>query len=83
MMQAADTAKKIENRNEYTYIFSHEWGLFLGRASGLILFLCLAYYISQDFALKYALVIVASIQLLAYPLAKNIIASSVKIVKGE
>lgn len=82
MMQAADTAKKIENRNEYTYIFSHEWGLFLGRASGLILFLCLAYYISQDFALKYALVIVASIQLLAYPLAKNIIASSVKIVKG-
>ena len=32
----------------------------------------LAYCVSQDFALKYALVIVAGLQLAAYPLAKNI-----------
>lgn len=81
MMQAVDATKKVEGRNEYTYIFSHEWGLFLGRASGLILFICLAFYVSQDFALKYALIIVAGIQLLAYPLAKNIIKNSNKILK--
>lgn len=73
MMRTIDVVAKIEKRNEYAYILSHEFGLFLGRASGLILFLVLAYGISQDFALKYALIVVAGLQLLAYPLAKNII----------
>jgi len=72
MMKTIDVVAKIEGRNEYAYIQSHELGLFVGRASGLILFIALAYLISQDFALKYALVIVAALQLLAYPLAKNI-----------
>ena len=67
-----DAVAKIENRNEYAYILSHEFGLFLGRAFGLLLFIFLAYCVSQDFALKYALVIVAGLQLAAYPLAKNI-----------
>lgn len=78
MMQTIDATKKIENRNEYTYILSHEFGLFIGRAFGLILFIALAYYWSQDFALKYALVIVATLQLLAYPLAKKIIKQTEK-----
>lgn len=72
MMRTIDAVAKIENRNEYAYILSHEFGLFLGRAFGLLLFIFLAYCISQDFALKYALIIVAGLQLLAYPLAKNI-----------
>lgn len=72
MMRTIDAVAKIEQRNEYAYILSHEFGLFMGRAFGLLLFLFLAYCISQDFALKYALVIVAGLQLLAYPLAKNI-----------
>lgn len=72
MMKTIDTAAKLENRNEYAYILSHEFGLFAGRASGLILFILLAFYISEDFALKYALIIVAGLQLLTYPLAKNI-----------
>lgn len=72
MMKTIDTVAKIENRNEYAYILSHEFGLFLGRAFGLLLFIFLAYGVSQDFALKYALIIVAGLQLLAYPLAKNI-----------
>lgn len=71
-MRTIDAVAKIEQRNEYAYILSHEFGLFMGRAFGLLLFLFLAYCISQDFALKYALVIVAGLQLLAYPLAKNI-----------
>ena len=43
MMRTIDVVAKIEKRNEYAYILSHEFGLFLGRASGLILFLVLAY----------------------------------------
>ena len=72
MMKTIDAVAKTEGRNEYAYILSHEFGLFLGRASGLLLFIFLAYCVSQDFALKYALIIVAGLQLLAYPLAKNI-----------
>lgn len=72
MMRTIDAVAKIENRNDYAYILSHEFGLFLGRAFGLLLFIFLAYCVSQDFALKYALVIVAGLQLAAYPLAKNI-----------
>lgn len=73
MLRTIDAAVIIEKRNEYTYILSHEMGLFVGRTFGLILFITLAYGVSQDFALKYVLIIVATLQLLAYPLAKNII----------
>lgn len=72
MMKTIDVVAKIECRNEYTYIMTHEVGMFVGRFLGLSLFIALAYFISEDFALKYALVIVAALQTLAYPLAKNI-----------
>lgn len=78
MMQTIDATVKIEHRNEYTYILSHEFGLFLGRAFGLILFMALAYGISQEFALKYALIVVGTLQLISYPLAKNIIGQANK-----
>lgn len=72
MMRTIDAVSSIEKRNEYTYILSHEFGLFIGRALGLILFIFLASVISEEFALKYALIIVGALQLLAYPLSKNI-----------
>jgi len=72
MMKTIDAVVIIEKRNEYTYILSHEFGLFLGRAFGLLLFMALAYGISEEFALKYALIVVGGLQLLAYPLSKNI-----------
>ena len=72
MMRTIDVVAKLESRNEYPYIMSHEVGLFIGRASGLLLFIALAYCISEDFALKYALVIVSALQILAYPLSNNI-----------
>lgn len=72
MMRTIDVVSKIEKRNEYAYILSHEFGLFLGRASGLVLFIALAFYVSEDFALKYALVIVALIQMLSLPLSRHI-----------
>lgn len=83
MMQTIDATVKIEKRNEYTYILSHEFGLFLGRASGLILFIALAYGVSSEFALKYALIIVAALQLLSYPLAKNITKQTNSILNDE
>lgn len=73
MMRVIDVVSKIEKRNEYAYILSHEFGLFIGRASGLILFIVLAFWVSEDFALKYALIIVALIQMLSLPLSKHII----------
>lgn len=76
MMQTIDVVSGIEKRNKYAYILSHEFGLFLGRAFGLILFITLAYMVSQEFALKYALIMVGTLQLIAYPLANNIIKHS-------
>lgn len=83
MMQAIDAVVKIEKRNEYTYILSHEFGLFLGRAFGLILFIVLAFGVSEDFALKYALIMVGALQLIAYPLAKNIIKQTNTVNENE
>lgn len=83
MMQTIDAVVKIEKRNEYTYILSHEFGLFIGRAAGLILFIILAFGVSEDFALKYALILVGAIQLIAYPLAKNIIKQTNTINENE
>ena len=79
MMRTIDVVAKIEKRNEYTYIMSHEFGLFIGRALGLILFIFLAYDVSEDFALKFALIIVAALQMIVYPLAKNISKQSDKL----
>ncbi|MGN0036305.1 MAG: MFS transporter [Bacteroidaceae bacterium] len=73
MMRVIDVVSKKEKRNEYAYILSHEIGLFVGRAFGLVLFLMLAFGLSEDFALKYALPIVGGLQLLSLPLAKHII----------
>lgn len=73
MMKTIDAVKAIEKRNEYSYILSHEIGLFIGRAFGMGLFISLAYLVSENFALRYALLIVGAIQLLSLPLAKNII----------
>ena len=73
MMKTIDAVSAIEKRNEYAYIMSHEVGLFVGRAFGMLLFILLAYLISEEFALKYALVIVGALQLISLPLAQHII----------
>lgn len=73
MMRVIDVVSKIEKRNEYVYVLNHEFGLFWGRALGLLLFIGLSHFVSEVFALKYALIIVAVIQLLSIPLAKYIV----------
>jgi len=72
-MKVIDVLSKKENRNEFAYIFNHEFGLFIGRVFGLVLFLLLTHYVSDVFALKYSLLIIALLQLISIPVAKLII----------
>lgn len=80
-MRVIDVVSKIENRNEFAYIFNHEFGLFLGRLFGLGLFILLANYVSEDFALKYSLITIAVLQLASLPMAKHIVNESNKLDK--
>ncbi len=68
-MRVIDVLAKKEKRNEFSYIFHHEFGLYIGRILGLTLFLVLFFYISETFSLKYSLLIVAVIQTLSIPVA--------------
>jgi len=81
-MRVIDVISKIENRNEFAYIFNHEFGLYIGRFFGLVLFIVLAYYVSESFALKYALIIIAAMQLASIPMAKHIIKECNKLSKS-
>jgi len=78
-MRVIDIVSKIEKRNEFAYIFNHEFGLYIGRFAGLVLFIVLATYVSESFALKYALIIIAVLQLASIPMAKHIIAGCDKL----
>ncbi len=72
-MRIIDVLSVKENRSEFAYIFNHEFGLYIGRFMGLVLFIYLAFYVSEVVALRYSLLIIAAIQLLSIPLARNII----------
>lgn len=72
-MRVIDVVSKIEKRNEFAYIFNHEFGLYIGRFLGLGLFIYLDTYVSESFALKYALIIIGIIQLFSIPMARHII----------
>ncbi|MFA6127502.1 MAG: MFS transporter [Bacteroidales bacterium] len=76
MMKVIDVVSKRESRNQYAYILNHEFGLYTGRVLGLGLFIFLALYVSETFALRYSLIIVAVIQMLSIPLARNIMKQS-------
>lgn len=68
-----DILTKKEKRSEFAYILNHEAGLYVGRLIGASTFLILAYSFSVEIALRYAIVIVALLQLLSYWVAKDII----------
>lgn len=80
-MRVIDVVSKIENRNEFAYIFNHEFGLFMGRLFGLGLFIVLATYVSEIFALKYSLIVIAILQIASLPMARFIIKESNKLDK--
>jgi YQGE family putative transporter len=71
-LRVTDAVSHLENRNEYAYIFNHEFGLFTGRTLGCGLFLAIAYGWSGTAALKYALPVIAALQLLSIWVAGRI-----------
>ena len=60
--------------SEFAYILNHEAGLYVGRFLGAGTFIALAYAISTEFALRYAIIIIALLQLCSIFVAKKIIA---------
>ena len=68
-----DIVSKIENRGEFAYILNHEAGLYVGRFLGAGTFIVLAYAMSTEFALRYAIIIIALLQLCSIFVAKKII----------
>ena len=75
-MKVINVVSARENRSEFAYIFNHEFGLYIGRFTGLILFIFLATYISEVAALKYSLIVIGMVQILSIPLARHIIKKS-------
>ncbi len=72
-MKVIDVLSYKEKRNQFAYIFNHEFGLYIGRFLGLGLFIFLITYVSESFALKYSLIIIAAIQLLSIPVARRVV----------
>lgn len=72
-LKVIDLLSKHENRNEFAYILNHEFGLFVGRFLGAGTFLILAFYINADIALRYALLIIGTLQLLSIVIAKQLL----------
>lgn len=80
-MRVIDVVSKIEKRNEFAYIFNHEFGLYVGRFIGLGLFIALDRYVSTEFALKYSLIVIAVMQIASIPVAKHIVNECNKLSK--
>ena len=72
-LKVIDLLSSIENRNEFSYILNHEFGLFVGRFLGAGTFLVIAFYINTDIALRYALLIIGVLQLLSIIIAKQLL----------
>ncbi|MDR3725423.1 MAG: hypothetical protein P4K86_00115 [Terracidiphilus sp.] len=71
-MQVIDVISRLEKRNQYAYLFNHDLGLFVGRALGCLLFLTIAYWGSGIAALRYALPVVAFLQLFSIRVAGQV-----------
>ncbi len=67
-------ALDLERRGDYSYIMSHECATFVGRLIGCGVFLGITSSFSDVVALRYALPIIAFLQLPSVPLARNLIA---------
>ncbi|MGY3211412.1 MFS transporter [Mucilaginibacter sp. HD30] len=61
-----------EKRNQFAYIFNHEVGLYMGRLIGCVAFIIISRNVSEQAALRYALLGVAVIQFASIFVAKSI-----------
>lgn len=81
-LKVIDILSTLENRNEFSYILNHEFGLFIGRFIGASTFLVIAYFVNADIALRYALLIIGTLQLLSIVIAKQLLKEQ-KILETE
>jgi YQGE family putative transporter len=72
-LRTIEIVSAIEGRNQFAYIFNQEFGFYAGRFVGCGLFILLANKVSDTFALRYALLIVALVQLLSVVAAKRVL----------
>ena len=72
-LKVIDYVAEKEKRNEFSYIFNHELGLYLGRLFGCGLFIVLARYVSEYAALRYALLVIAVLHALGWFMARSIL----------
>ena len=78
-LKVIDILSKLENRNEFAYILNHEFGLYVGRLIGAGTFLGIAFFGDADIALRYALLIIGTLQLLAILIAKQLLKQQTKL----
>ena len=72
-LKVIDVVAEKEKRNEFTYIFNHELGLYVGRLLGCGLFIVLARYVSEYAALRYALLVIAVVHFMGFFMMQNIV----------
>jgi YQGE family putative transporter len=72
-LKVIDYVAEKEKRNEFSYIFNHELGLYLGRLFGCGLFIVLARYVSEYAALRYALLVIAILHAMGWFMARSIL----------
>lgn len=72
-LRVIDVVAEKEGRNEFTYIFNHELGLYVGRLFGCGLFIALARYVSEYTALRYALLAIAVVHFMGFFAMKGIV----------
>lgn len=75
VMLVIDVLSKKEKRNKFGYLFNHEFGLYVGRISGGMLFIGVATYVSDTAALRYVLAIIGVLEFFSYFLCKQIVAT--------
>ena len=78
-LKVIDLLSELENRNEFAYILNHEFGLYVGRLIGAGTFLGIAFFGDADIALRYALLIIGILQLLAIVIAKQLLTQQNKL----
>ncbi len=76
-----DIVKRIENRSEFAYILNHEAGLYIGRLLGAFTFIALAVYVSEEAALRYAIILIALLQLCSIFVAKRLLRGNAELNK--
>lgn len=82
-MRVIEVLSRTENRNQFAYLFNHEFGLYLGRFFGCGLFIATAALVSDIFALKYALLLVGVIHLLSLPVARIVLRGAADAEQAE